>query len=97
MLEQARPRFGPNGVWTIGAAHTPSIGESGRSSLLHVLNEFKKTGGYLVILIAAETQEQVRTAFDVATKTVGLQLVMVADSKEAPGIPRPHKARPKAP
>ncbi|HVM90634.1 MAG TPA: hypothetical protein VMU11_01930 [Verrucomicrobiae bacterium] len=61
MLELARPRFAPNGMWTIGALSVRHIDAAGRQELKRAFSEFRREGGVRVIVITAN--EHVKHVF----------------------------------
>lgn len=71
MLRAARPRFGPNGIWTINAEKVKSIDFDARDRLVAAFIAFREKGGAYVLVCCDSRSPLVTTAFIAQVRTAG--------------------------
>jgi hypothetical protein len=77
MLELAKPRFAPRGLWTIGALSIRDLKPSGRQELKRAFSLFKREQGEQVIVITAK--DHVANLFKSVAEETKLS-ISIADS-----------------
>lgn len=80
MLDVARPRFGPHGMWTISATRVESLTPAALAHLREAFKAFRIAGGETLLVWSvnpASTQ-----AFVSAAKTAGLAINIVKTNEE---------------
>ncbi|MCE9585764.1 hypothetical protein K8R04_00390 [Candidatus Uhrbacteria bacterium] len=91
MTVQARRRFAPNALWTIGAIEVERIEREARERLKVAFDEFRNSNGALIVVITGK-QAVASTFRMVAIQARNIPLKIAKDLKESNELSAAHRA-----